>query len=342
MTEVHRALIGPPSAWTGAELGGPARVKQALTIEAPAAALTGMQELATRLSGRDFPAITRADADHPAVNALMARVRQEVMDGRGVALIRGPDPERMDPDDYQRLYWALGTHLGNGVIQSQFGDWVARVERNPDLPWRGTTTDMELGAHTDFHEVMSLASISLPDNGGVSGFVSSLAVHDEIFRTRPELLEPLYEGWWNVSPLDRIVSRRKVPIFCCVDGKVSCFNNRVFHLPPGEASEPYPPALTEALAYMNQIAARPEIRADFVMEPGDKAFWHNFQVMHSRTSFNDTPAHRRLLLRLWLNVPNGRPMDEEIKERARLFDVDHVRGAKSPPISWAGRPRVTS
>src|SRR5215472_6553677 len=101
MSEVHRAIIGPPSAWTGAELGGPQRVKQALTVEAPAAAIEGMDQLAHRLRGREFPQITRRDADHEAVNALMARVRQQVMDGRGVALIEGPDPARYDPADYE-------------------------------------------------------------------------------------------------------------------------------------------------------------------------------------------------------------------------------------------------
>ena len=342
MTEVYRALIGPPSAWTGADLGGPQGVKQTLTVEAPAAAIQAMDELALRLKGRDFPSITRKDADHPDLNGVMVRVRQAVMDGHGVALIRGPDPARYDPADYERLYWALGTHLGKGVIQSQFGDWVARVERNPDLPWRGTTTDMELPPHTDFHEIMSLASISLPESGGVSGFVSSLAVHDEIFRTRPELLAPLYEGWWNVSSLDRIRSNRKVPVYCCVDGKVSCFNNRVFYAKPDEAGETMPPELVEALAYMGEVSRRPEMRAGFTMEPGDIAFWHNLQVMHSRTQFEDSGAHRRLLLRLWLNVPGGRPMDEEITARARIIDEDHIRGIGGPVISWGGKHKVAA
>jgi hypothetical protein len=344
MSRPYRALIGPPSAWTGAELGGPDKVKQALTIKAPTQALAEMDALALRLRGREFPQITRQDADAPALNALMARVRQEVMDGRGLALVEGPDPARYDPADYQRLYWALGTHLGRGVIQSQFGDWVARVERNPDLPWRGTTTDMELGAHTDFHEVMSLASVSLPEGGGgISGFVSSLAVHDEILRTRPELLEPLYEGWWNVSPLDRVRSRRKTPVYCCVDGRVSCFNNRVFYARPEEVGgEAMPAALAEALAYMGEISRRPQVRADFLMQPGEIAFWHNFQVMHSRTRFEDGQGRRRLLYRLWLNVPEGRPMDEEISERGRVIDEDHVRALGGQEISWGGRHPVAA
>jgi hypothetical protein len=88
---------------------------------------------------------------------------------------------------------------------------------------------------------------------------------------------------------------------------------------------------------MGEISRRPQMRADFVMEPGDIAFWHNFQVMHSRTKFEDSPARRRLLYRLWLNVPNGRPMDAEISERARVIDEDHLRAQGGPAISWGGK-----
>ncbi len=328
MTEVLQSVIPPPYAWTGVELGG----KGALVREAGPAALSALDGLALRLSGLPFQQITRADADHPAINALMDAVRDDVMNGRGLAVVAGLDPQRWDPADYERLYWALGTHLGQGVVQSAFGDHVARVERNPDLPWRGTTTDMELRPHTDFHEVMSLASISMAQSGGVSGFVSSLAIHNELFRTRPDLLAPLYEGWFNVSIRERTPSPRKVPIYCCVDGKVSCFFNRVFYQKPEDAGEPMPPALIEAMTLMDAIAARPGVRVEFMLEPGEAAFWHNFLVMHARTAFHDTDDHRRLLLRLWLNVPGGRPMDEAISARARIIDEDHAAEQPSAPI----------
>lgn len=325
MTEIHREIIPPPQAWTVAELGGKEGIAQAL----PADALRAWDRLAASLRGRAFSAITRRDASDPAIAEPLARVRAEIMDGRGVAILRGPDPAKYDPEDYARVYWALGTHLGEGVVQSVFQDYVARVERNPSLPWRGTTTDMELRPHTDFHEVMSLASISLPESGGVSGFVSSLAVHNEITRTRPDLLAPLYEGWYHVSPLERRVSARKVPIFSCVGGRVSCFYNRVFHARAEEAPEPFPAALTEAMAYMDALCVGDNLIARFVLEPGEIVFWHDFLVLHSRTSFRDSDARRRLLLRLWLNVPSGRPMVEEVRERARIIDHDHLEGSQS-------------
>ncbi len=316
---IHRELIPYPQAWTVSSVGGRDSLVEALDADA----LRAIDALASALRGRAISSITRDDVRDPAIERVMSRVRAEVMDGRGIAILRGPDPARYAPEDYARVYWALGTHLGRGVVQSIFSDHVARVERNPDLPWRGTTTDMELRPHTDFHELMSLASISLPESGGVSGFVSSLAVHNEILRARPDLLEPLYEGWYHVTPYSRTLSQRKVPIYCCVDGKVSCFHNRVFAAKPEEAPEPYPARLGEAIAFLDDLCAREEFLLRFTLEPGEIVFWHNFLVMHSRTAFEDGTRHR-LLLRLWLHVPDGRPMDDEVRERARVIDRDHL------------------
>ncbi len=326
--EVFTGVVPPPAAWTAAELGG----KAPLVWRASPDALDAMDRLALELRGRPFPSIGRRDADDHAIAELMGRLREEVMHGRGVAILRGPDPARYDPEDYARLYWALGTHLGRGVVQSVFGDHVARVEKNPDLPFRGTTTDIELRPHTDFHEVMSLASVSLPEAGGISGFVSSLAVHNEIARNRPDLLRPLYEGWHHLSPVERTVSPRKTPIFCCVEGQVSCFYNRVFFQRPETGGPPLPDDLVEAMAYMDQVASRPDIRADFTLEPGEIVFWHNFLVMHSRTAFQDSERRRRLLYRLWINVPEGRPMADAVKARARIIDRDHLQAALPVPV----------
>ena len=58
----------------------------------------------------------------------------------------------------------------------------------------------------------------------------------------------------------------------------------------------------------------------FLLEPGDMMLWHNYTNLHSRTSFEDDPASPRLLLRLWLSVPNGRPADPKFKMRAETYE----------------------
>ena len=62
---------------------------------------------------------------------------------------------------------------------------------------------------------------------------------------------------------------------------------------------------------------------ELMLEPAEVLFWHNWTNFHSRTAFEDAPGQRRLLLRLWLNIENGRAVAPEIAERARLIDRDH-------------------
>ena len=135
------------------------------------------------------------------------------------------------------------------------------------------------------------------------------------------------------------VSAAKIPIYCEVEGKLSCFHNRVFFQKPEDAKEAFTPMLAEAMAAMDEIAGRPGIAARFVLEPGEMVFWHNFQVMHARTAFKDSDARKRLLLRLWIHAREQRPMAEAIRERGLVMDRVHALGPEGVQ-EWPGSPRA--
>jgi hypothetical protein len=263
----------------------------------------------------------------------MTEVRQQVVRGRGAILLSGIEPDRYTPARFERLYWGLGTHIGNGTIQGPLGDWVARVEKSERNPTgRGTLKDVELRPHTDMHEVMSLACVSRAAEGGASTLVSSLAVHNAIRATHPEFLTPLYEGFWagiNESiGGGKPISDQKVPIFCYVDGKVSCYYNKFFmHAAAKRLGMELPPDLVAAMNWFDVQATRADLGATFMLQPGEMLFWHNWTCLHARAAFRDAPGAKRLLLRLWLNVPDGRPVHPEIAERARRMDEDHFARA---------------
>jgi len=56
-----------------------------------------------------------------------------------------------------------------------------------------------------------------------------------------------------------------------------------------------------------------------MLEPGEMVLWHNFTNLHSRTEFENDATHRRLLLRLWLDVPEGRPVAPVFHARADTY-----------------------
>jgi hypothetical protein len=327
MTEICRHRIDHPVAWTSAAIKG----KEGLLRRLSGAEVAALDELVARTRHLPATAITRADFDHPAVAALMAEAREALLNGHGAIILAHPDLDRSRLDDYERLYWGLGTHLGQGVAQSGKGDKIGYVHKADDNPTgRGYLGDQELRPHTDFHEIMSLASVEAAAEGGESGLVSSVALHNEVLATRPDLLPALYEGFYHgynprAGTIGPKVSPRKVPIFCYVDGQVSCYYHTIFMRFAAEIlGQPFPPELVEAMAYLNELAVRPDIQANFMLKPGEMLFWHNWTSFHSRTEFRNSPTQRRLLMRLWLNVENGRHVAPEIAERARLMDRDHA------------------
>ena len=66
----------------------------------------------------------------------------------------------------------------------------------------------------------------------------------------------------------------------------------------------------EALDLLAEVAEQTCLHAPF--EPGDIQFLNNHVVYHGRTAYQDDAerGQSRLLLRLWLAVPNSRPLPE--------------------------------
>ena len=63
---------------------------------------------------------------------------------------------------------------------------------------------------------------------------------------------------------------------------------------------------------IDAICNDPAWQLSFDMQAGDIQFGNNFSVLHSRTTYQDHPEadRRRLLLRIWMTLPNGRPLPE--------------------------------
>jgi hypothetical protein len=316
--------VDHPSAWKSSDIGG----KQGLMHKLGPEHIEALQELLARTRRQPPEAVTREDFAHPSIADLMTSVREAIMNGRGAVVLAGVDLRRFTLDEYTRIYWGLGTYLGTAMPQSERNDRIGYVQKVADNPTsRGYLMDIELGSHCDFHEILSLASFRCAGQGGMSGLVSGLAIHNAILATRPECLEALYEGFYHVGAPDQPVSATKVPIFANVDGVVSCYyHSLLWKLAMRRMGVALPEALADALQYFDAQARRPDLRAEFMLEPGEMLFWHNFICLHSRTAFKDSVEHRRLLLRLWLNVADGRRMPPEFLAQARWMDVAHANG----------------
>ena len=98
------------------------------------------------------------------------------------------------------IYWGLGKHLGTAVSQSRDGDLLGDVrDIGVDIyspKGRGYRSKQKLSCHTDTCDVVGLMVLRTAMSGGLSVLASSVAIHNEIARTRPDLLEVLYQPFW--------------------------------------------------------------------------------------------------------------------------------------------------
>ncbi len=110
------------------------------------------------------------------------------------------------------------------------------------------------------------------------------------------------------------MTRERIPIFSVTDGVPSVIYIRGYiDLAVEEGHVTLADAELEALNYLDEVANRPEVRLEFMMEAGDLAFINNCLILHTRTEFEDSddPARKRHLMRLWLRE-DERPAAEGV------------------------------
>ena len=93
-----------------------------------------------------------------------------------------------------------------------------------------------------------------------------------------------------------------------------------------EEVPPLTDAQRAALDLLDQVVEAPENHHAFDMAPGDIQMASNFSVLHARDTYVDfdEPDAKRHMLRLWLAVPQGRPLPEAYRttrEHGHLFTM---------------------
>ena len=186
-------IIRHPSAWQARDFAGKADLAVALTPRH----LGAFEAAVARVRDGPLEAVGRADFALPGIAEDVAAWRAEVMDGRGLLLLRGFPVGTWSADDIARLYWGLGSHFGEAVSQSVMGDRLGHVVdvAGKDPKERAYRNSTELALHTDACDAVAMLCLQKAARGGVSGFTSGLAVYNVIRNERPELLEPLFRGY---------------------------------------------------------------------------------------------------------------------------------------------------
>lgn len=354
---VHTELITDRSAWTGRDLETDRSWEFELSDEHRA-------ELGRALGAigdRELAEIGRADVDLPTVGPLMARIGAELATGRGFSLLRGMPVDDYGLDDLERLYWMLCTQLGTGMTQNSDASLIHYVTDGalrPNQGTRGVGSPVRSSLHVDLTDYASLLCVQQAPDEPQSWIASSTAVHNAFLTDHADLLPALYEGFeWDRldehGPGESPTTGYRVPVFSAADGLVSCRYNRYWMARAiRRTSERLPDEVWRLFNLFDEIADKGRLAFDF--GPGDVQFINNYTALHGRDAHDvvDDEERKRLLMRIWLDADEPRPMADEavvrygiVRHGALGWTVDQYRDGRhhgSHPRLPDGRPLVTA
>jgi len=268
-------------------------------------------------------------SDLPNLSKRFLEIRSELEGGRGFFLLRGLPVNLYSTEEAKVVFWVLAKLLGEPQGQDKLGSLMhsvtntgLKVAENSEV--RSYQTDDELTFHNDGGDAFMLLCLKTAPSGGISKLVSVASIYNEILKRRPDLIEilqqPFYFDTRGQHPTGLKI--QTCPIFNFHQGFLSVLYKRRYLF----SAQRFPevPKLTEqqieALDLFEEICNDPNVQLSFYMEPGDLQIANNFSVLHSRTKYQDhsDPKERRHLLRIWLTLPNGRPLPA-VFEKTREF-----------------------
>lgn len=263
----------------------------------------------------------------PTLAGKLRAIRDEVMKGRGIALLRGLPVGRYAREDVARIYMGIGRHLGTLRSQNAAGHVLGHVcdighDHHKNANQRGYAAAGPMGFHTDSVDIVALMCLTPAKQGGDTKIVSSVTVHNEIWKRRPDLapllFEPVFrdrrgevpEGkdpWWIM------------PIYQWHEGDLFSHYSSVYIRSAqrfGEATR-FSQAQLELFDLLEAVAEDPALYLQMAFAAGDIQFVNNHHLFHGRAAYEDWPEadRRRHLLRLWICPAEGPPLPPAYAER---------------------------
>jgi alpha-ketoglutarate-dependent taurine dioxygenase len=283
----------------------------------PADCLDALNETIQQLRRKPQPITTLAVsatqrvAGRRLVESMFAALEE---DSGFVVLDRIP-LERYSGTEAQALYWLIGQLLGRPFEQNVQGTLLYDVrDTGQDVHYgaRFSVTNAESTFHTDNSfgndvlDYVGLLCLATARSGGLSQMVSGHTVYRELREHHPEVLRELARPFH----VDRRGGTRpgelptaQVPV---IHGEGESLLVRYLrfwiHAGHDKAGEPLGAERLHALDVLDEVLARPELRVEFGLEPGQMLFANNRWIFHNRTAFEDhaEPERRRHYVRLWL------------------------------------------
>jgi len=303
-----------PANWRGPEIGARSDWQYRLSAVEVQEVEHALQHFAARRV--DLLESTQADFPLPTLGPKLRMLLDQLERSYGLLLIRGLPLTDKSAEQGRLIAWGIGMYLGVALPQNDNADIIVDVRDqgyDSTVTLRGNSSKDPIRFHVDPCDVVGLLCRRGAREGGLSLVTSSLTVHNEIARRRPDLLRVLYQPF----PFIKLAKNESIPfymspIFGFQEGHFTSqfYAKRIY----AAAELPGAPRLTAAqcaaIELVEEIAADPALALQMRLESGDLQLLSNHVIYHSRTGFSDHEEadHKRHLYRLWFATYNSRPL----------------------------------
>jgi hypothetical protein len=329
--------VSAPWVWKAADIAG----REDWIFPLSAAALDDMDRALSDVKrrGMEMDAITAADFPFPSFTTDLADIKESLVRGSGMSLVRGVPVDRYDRDDLRLILWGIGAHIGLGAAQSFRGDKIGDVmdmSHTGDIR-RSYRSPRPLYLHVDPIDIVGLLCTRQAKEGGWSLLTSAAALHNTLLAERPDLMPALYRGYHYSSTEasstgEPPLTSYRVPVYRTVgDQLVVNFNaSPIGKALDQEVVENDADAL-EALELFKDTAMRDDLVFRTMLEPGDLQFLNNRVVLHGRTRFEDFPEleRKRHMLRVWLKMPDWVPWPDNMYWHEKGYRLSEDLGRRN-------------
>ena len=314
-----------PAAWYGKDI---IEKSELWLHELTSNEINELENAAKTFSKSDLPLGYISKDNFPLQNfgEVVKTVQKELRDGIGFTLFRGLTTSRYDQKTLATIFCGVGSHIGAARSQNAAGHLLGHV-RNigadlSDPRTRVYQTTARQHFHTDSTDVVGLLCINQAKLGGTSLLASSVTLYNEITRRRPdlaeELMKPLARDRRGEVPIGQLPFY-SIPVYNLLGGFLTCFYHREY-IDSAQLYDDAPRisnAQKEAIDFFDEVVNEPGMYLSMDLEPGDMQFVYNHHLLHDRTEFEDwpEPERRRHLMRLWLCLPEDRPLPESFAQR---------------------------
>ena len=282
-------------------------------------------------SGQSWSALSRETFPLGAFGDELAAMASELEQGCGLVKLTGLPVSRYSEEALRTIFFGVGLHLGTPVGQNGQRGLMRDIRDNSKNGGARVDSAGPLRWHNDRADVVGLLCVRSAHRGGISRIVSAAAIHNEMLARRPDLVETLFGDFHRYSPGDEVgvaAGSYVLPVFGLRDGYFTSHFSRTYI----EQAQTVPgvPKLTERQleAVDMLMALAEELSFEMPLAPGDIQFLNNHVTYHGRSAFEDDAAQGedRLLFRLWLSMPNSRPLPESHKVLWGAVDAGALRG----------------